>query len=196
MRVRLLPSQLLESPKLTPIGTGDDRYADLDRRIIGGFGGMHRGPHDGKMNVTDVTAACLHTVIDIYNHVVDKKGPLTFVNFHFDYEDDDVVIVSRRDEVARLKIQPRRPTDLMIRIPGFATKVEIDASGRALPQYRIGDFTFVPAVGSEGLTMEYDLPRDRFVERTNNVDYTFEMRGDQIASIVPWDAFYPFYPNG
>jgi hypothetical protein len=196
MRVRLLPSQLLESPKLTPNGTGDDRYADLDRRVIGGFGGMHRGPHDGKMNVTDVTAACLHTVIDMYNHVVDKKGPLTFVNFHFDYEDDEVVIESRRDEVAHLKIKPRRPTDLMIRIPGFATKVEIDAAGQALPLCRIGDFAFVPAVGSEGLTMDYDLPHNRFVERTNDVDYTFEMRGDEITSIVPWDAFYPFYPNG
>jgi len=148
------------------------------------------------MNVTDVTAACLHTVIDIYNHVVDRKGPLTFVNFHFDYEDDDVLIVSRRDEVARVMIQPRGPTDLMIRIPGFATRVEIDVAGRALSPCRLGDFAFVPAVGSEGLTMEYDLPGNRFVERTNNVDYTFEMRGDEITSIVPWDAFYPFYPKG
>lgn len=84
----------------------------------------------------------------------------------------------------------------MIRIPGFATTVEMTTAGRGVPLHRIGDFAIVRAVGAEGLTMTYDLPRDSFVERTNGVDYTFEMRGDEVTSIAPWDDFYPFYLSG
>jgi hypothetical protein len=194
VRTRLLPSQLLESPRLTPNGTGDDSYADLDRRIIGGFGGMHRSPHGGKMNVTDVTAACLHSLTDVYNHIVERKGRLTYVNFHFNHEDTEIRVISRRDQRAQLTVIPRGSSDLMIRVPGFATSVEIAAPGRPPRVERVGNFAYLPAIGYQGVTMVYDLPRETFAEETDGVEYVFEIRGDEVTGVTPYDDFYPFYP--
>jgi hypothetical protein len=136
----------------------------------------------------------LHTVIDIYNHIVERRGPLTFVNFHFDREDDNILIVSRREHDARLTVKPRKHMDLMIRIPDFATNVEVDIRGRLPRVGYFGNFAYVPAVSSEGVTVRYDLPVETFAERTNGVDYSFELRGDDVTGIAPHDDFYPFYP--
>jgi hypothetical protein len=53
VHARLLPSQISE-----------DEHPDP--RAVGAFGGCHTRPHAGKTPVTDVTAATLHSLIDIY----------------------------------------------------------------------------------------------------------------------------------
>jgi hypothetical protein len=193
MRVRILPSQLRESPPLKPNGTGDDKYHDLDRRIIGGFGGMHRSPHGGKLNVTDVTAACLHTTIDVYNHVVERTAAGTSVNFHFDYADDGITVTSRRGERGELTVSPHKPANIFVRIPGFVRDFRIAVAGRPSEARRIGNFAFIPDVPTAGVTINYDLPRETFVETTNGIDYHFEMHGDDVTGIFPHDDVYPFY---
>lgn len=71
VRSRILPSQIRETPSLHPISRfGKDATRDLEKRIIGGYGGCHNHPHGHKVAVTDVTAADVHTLLDIYEHIV------------------------------------------------------------------------------------------------------------------------------
>ncbi|MEI6915603.1 MAG: hypothetical protein WCL39_10770, partial [Armatimonadota bacterium] len=86
VRARLLPSQIVTSPPLRPtVDDGKDRHRDLDKRVIGGYGGCHTKPHGGKQGVTDVTAAGVHTLIDIYKHVAVTEGGQLTVLFHMAY---------------------------------------------------------------------------------------------------------------
>ena len=88
---------------------GQDRHVQLDERILGAFGGIHRWPHSGKRPTTDVTAAVLHTLADLYCHIAVPSLAGRRILFHFDYQDGQVQVTCRRslqDAEATLTVVP------------------------------------------------------------------------------------------
>lgn len=199
VRCRILPSQITTRLGLTPREDADrDAYRDLDSRALGAFGGMHRHPHGEALPTTDITAADLHTLCDIYTHIVEPTELGLRVNFHFDYEDEHVRVNSERSEAARLVVRPKSRRPLLIRVPGWTPSgsVRLSTDGTLRPNTWIGDSLLVTG-GDLGATVEveYELPLTTVLETTDGVEYEFSWRGDEIIGVRPNTDFLRFYPT-
>ena len=199
VRARILPSQITERPGLTAMAEdGRDEHARLDERVLGAFGGIHRHPHGGILPTTDITAACLHTLCDVYRHVAEHTAAGTRINFHFDYEDERVRVTSRRREKGCLEVLLKETAPLFIRVPGWtpADSVAVMAGGQPARFDRTGCFLFAgEAKAGTAIQMQYDLPARTIRETTDGVEYRIEWRGDDVTGITPNTDFLPFYPT-
>ena len=198
------PSRRLESrrstPPLHPASDGNgDEYCNLRDRVLGAYGGMHLEPHSGTKPTTDVTAACLHTLADVYHHVLLRGDSGLKILLHLDYEDSWVRIRSRRGErTGRLTVLPRIRENVLIRIPRWTplSSVRLKVRGAPLDPEIYGDFVLIAGnLMPAEITLEYGLPVTRKVERTTGVDYHLMWRGDEIIGVTPNSSFYPFYPD-
>ena len=198
VRCRLLPSQIVQRPGLKPaIQDGSDVHADLDVRVVGGYAGMHE-PYWGRNPATDITCAVLHTLVDVYQHVVVQSPIGLVVNFHFDYEDEKIRISCERGERAKVTIVPKIRQNVAIRIPPWTTQdsVQLTVNGQALNETRIGRFAYIPRdVFPAPILLQYDLPVRKEVERIAGVDYTLSWKGNGIIGISPNSDFLPLYPT-
>ena len=199
VRCRLLPSQVTERVDLTPASDEDkDEYRDLSDRFVGALGGVHyHVPHGGKQATTDVTCAALHSLCDVYNHIVVKTPTDLVVQFHFDFEDRDVKVTSKRDRHAELTVQSKSDRNLRIRVPRWtpADSVAFTTGGKPITPTMLDNFAFIPRpqIDTE-LVLTCDLPESTTSEETDGVTYTCLWRGDEITGISPNTDFLPFYP--
>ena len=208
IRVRVLGSQLTTSPGLMPgqgegaataakCGTEADLGTELDRRALGAYGGILRHhPHGGIIPTTDVTAADLHTLCDIYTHIAERTAAGLRLNFHFDYADEAVRIHCEDGESRTVSVALQVPQNLFVRVPRWtpSDSVEMRVDGAASGVEMRGDFAFVPA-GPAEIVLRYELPRRQVVESTDGVDYHFTWRGDDIVGVKPNADFLGFYPT-
>ena len=217
VRSRLLPAQVTEPPPLVPMADDDaDNHRDLPQRAVGAIGGVHRrGPHSGKANTTDVTAACLHTLVDVYNNIVVPTDTGLAIYFHFDYDDESIAVRSERDASARVSVTARTGDDLMIRIPQWtpAESVHFTDDGEPVTPSRIGDFAHFPGrAGGREIVVAYGLPQRRTTETIGDevifvdeslralhsgtrTEHELTWRGDEVVGICPNDDWLPFYPT-
>lgn len=199
VRTRILPTQITESPKLIPDGEGADIYADLDDRILGGFGGVYKRTHGGKYSITDVTAADVHSLTDIYNHIVVETEALTRIFFHFCCKTSSVTVDSFRDgKRAVLNVESKTGKLLEIRIPGWtsAESVCVKVNGESVtPRIRDG-FLRIAADGMPvSVTVTYALPEMEIEETIHGETYRLRFVGDEIVGVSPNTDYYPFYPS-
>ena len=199
VRARLLPSQITNSPGLRPtIDDGKDEHFNLDERIIGAMGGCHSEPHAGKQAVTDVTAAGLHSLIDIYKNITIHTDTGLTVNFHFDYIDDEIQIISKRDQDATIEITVKNQQNIMVRIPKWTlmNSVCFTANGNLINPVMIGNFAYLTHQLFPGkIILKYGLPVHTTMEKTGGVEYKIVWRGDDVIGISPNSDFFPFYPS-
>ena len=199
VRSRLLPAQVTEPPSLVAtVDDGADEHRDLQRRAVGAIGGMHKRPHSSKANTTDVTAACLHTLIDVYNNIVVPTDTGLAVYFHLDYQDELVTVRSERDENARVTVTSRSGEDLLIRVPRWtpAASVQFTDDGEPVTPSRIGDFAYFPGTApTREVVVVYDLPERQTTEVIGDAEHEFTWRGDEIIGVCPNDDWLPFYPT-
>jgi hypothetical protein len=190
VRARLIPCQITAAPSLK-----QEKFAPL---LIGAYGGMYTAPHAGKIATTDITAAVTHTLVDVYRHIAERDDNTLKINLHFDFEDADVCIVSKRATSAAVSIIPKRATNILIRIPRWTPRqsVSLKAAGQPIDLLMLGDYALVPKEQGTGtIELTYSLPVTTETERTDNVDYAITWRGDEIIGISPNSDFYPFYPD-
>ena len=180
VRARLLPSQIMEGPDT----------------LLGALGGAV-GLTSGKSAVTDITAATLHSLIDVYNNIVQRSVHDIRVHFHFDYHAPDIVIISRREEQAILTLTIRNSKNLFIRVPGWTSENSVKLTVNGIPSepIRYGAYVFVPG-NEDGLVVEltYDLP-ERITTESAEREYTLKWRGDEIIGAYPVGKKFPFYPE-
>jgi hypothetical protein len=192
VRCRIVPGQIPE--KYAKDGNGQ-----VDRRFLGGWGAYHQ-PQGGMMCYPDVTAAVLHTLCDVYRHIAVRSGTDLKVNFHFDYEDDNVRITSRRAEEAEVSISPKNQDDVFIRIPGWTPpeSVRITVDGKPLPVKMVGRFAQVRRESlspSSKILLRYALPLRTTTETINDAKCEYTWRGDDIVGVSPNTDNRPFYPT-
>ena len=200
VRARILPSQITRPIGLIPrLDDGLDEHTDLDRRALGAFGGMPTQTHGGKNPTTDITAADLHTLCDVYTHIVEDTPLGLQVNFHFDFEDERIRILSTRGQSANLDILLKTPKTLFIRIPGWAPaeSVHLQVNEQHTPLDWISRFLVIPKSPRPArIQIEYGLPITHLDETTDNVTYHFTWRGDEVLFVTPNSEWLPFYPAG
>ncbi len=198
VRARILPSQITAPLGLQP-SRDEERHENLDDYVVGAFGGMHTHPHGEIRPTTDITAADLHTLCDIYQHIVEETAIGLAVNFHFDYEDQRVRIEVERGEIGRLTVLLKAAQPLLIRIPRWAPVESIQLAVDGQPYTgttQIGNFLFVPRQEQPApITLQYKMPFQVQDEMTGGVNYRISWRGDDVTGIAPNAPFLPFYPT-
>ena len=197
VRARLLPSQITSRLGLKP-AANEDAQTDLDALVVGAFGGMHTHPHGGILPTTDITAADLHTLCDIYAHVVEETEAGLVVNFHFDYEDERMRIEIARGERCRVTVEPRITRLAFIRIPAWAPRESVELSVNGTPADLVwdGHFLIVSALDPPGrIEIGYELPMRTLTERIDGDDYHLTWRGDDVIGLAPNTDFLPFHPS-
>ena len=200
VRSRVIPSQITDCPDLKPLPeVPQEDCTNLKERFIGGYGCGIIRPNTADNVYTDVTASVLHAVTDVYRNIAARTDAGLTVCLHFDLEDENVSIVSERQQAARLSVTPKVHDNVLIRIPRWtpAESVKVSVNGQSVPIRKIGGFAFVPKGLLPGkILLEYALPERATVEHTIGIDFTFTWRGDQIVGVSPNDDFFPFYPSG
>jgi hypothetical protein len=180
------------------VDDGTDRHANLDARVVGAFGGMHRHPHGEVRPTTDITAADLHTLCDIYTHVAESTPLGLLINFHFDYEGERVRIETNRDKTGLLTVWPKTAQPVCIRIPAWTPResVQLTVNGQANRPIWLAGFLFVPKhqVGDR-IEVKYELPVSTTDESADGTMYRLTWRGDEVIGIAPNTDFLPFYPT-
>ena len=199
VRSRILPSQITEPIGLVPAAEGGgDEYANLDARALGAYGGVTPHPHGESSPITDITAAGVHTLCDIYHHVVEATASGLLVNFHFDYGDSRIALQTRRDRTGSLAIRPRSGVRTLVRIPSWtpAASVRLALNGRPAERSWADGLLLVPAQpdGTQ-VEVEYDLPAATSTEQTDGETYRLTWRGDEVVGIRPNTDFLPFFPT-
>ena len=199
VRSRILPSQILDTPALAPsAASGGDTVRNLEQRIIGGYGGCHHHPHGGKRAVTDVTAADVHTLIDIYKHVAVSAGNTLEILFHMDFEDSRVRVACQRETRGQLTVTPKTDAALCVRVPQWTPResIRFRAGNQPLTPVYAGHFAMIGRVpAGTNVVMEYDLPRRQVTETGLGVAAEILWKGDDVVGIAPNTTFYPFYPD-
>jgi hypothetical protein len=196
---RLLPSQITAEPE--PSGRVDDgTFQHNDGpRAVGAYGGVHVTPHGGKTSVIDVTAAVVHTLADVYTHIVTRDATGMAVHLALDYADDQVQVTVQRGERAVVRVRPQTRTALRVRVPGWApaASVALTVSGQPYAAQVIGGYVLVPAERLPAtVELSYALPARETVEAMpHGPTYHLHWRGDEIVGITPNDAYRPFYPS-
>ncbi|HNU98402.1 MAG TPA: hypothetical protein PKK20_00500 [Verrucomicrobiota bacterium] len=199
VRARILPSQIRETPSLHPISRfGKDATRDLEKRIIGGYGGCHNHPHGHKVAVTDVTAADVHTLLDIYEHMVLLDDQTLEVFCHLDYDGPHATVLSRRGQRAELTVIPKIERAVAIRAPRWTPveSIRVRVGGDLVHPVYAGHFARLgrqPA--GTRIVMEYDLPERRTRETDLGSPYEIAWRGDEVTGVRPNTTLYPFYPE-
>ena len=192
VRSRIVPGQIPE--KYSRDGKGN-----LDLRMLGGWGAYNH-PQGAMMSYTDVTAAVLHSLCDIYKHIAVRDESGLMVYFHFDYEDENVRISSERADEAKLKIIPKKQDNVLVRIPKWtpANSVRLTVSGESVPVKMMGNFAFIERVKLPQwpeIILRYGLPVKTTTETINGVDYRYTWRGDEITGAYPNTTQRPIYPT-
>jgi hypothetical protein len=195
VRARLLPSQIQQPLGLQP--ADGEAASNLDDLALGAFGGMHTHPYGGVRPTTDITAADLHTLCDIYDHVVEETALGVLVNFHVDYEDERLRITSTRDTCGRLLIEPKSAQPVAVRVPAWAPResVVLTENGRAQQLSWLGPYVSVPATEPAApIELTYALPEATVAEQIGDTTYALTWRGDDITALLPNTDFLPFHP--
>jgi hypothetical protein len=193
VRARLLPAQMTDDD------IRDHPERDSAPRERGAWC-IHGPSHAGKGCTPDVHAAVIHTLCDIHSQVLTHTPAGLRVNLHFDAENEAVKVVATRTREAKLTLTVKRPEQVRIRLPGWASEssIRLEVDGVSQPLRRTGVFAWIPAdilrVGST-VELRHDLPECQTEETMpSGRRYRFQWRGDGILGIAPQDEGMPFYP--
>ncbi len=199
VRARILPSQIWQTPPLHAIAQhGKDATRDLERRILGGYGGCHNHPHAHKHPVTDVTAADVHTLLDIYQHIVLSDEKTLEVFFHLDCDTPTAKVMCRRENSGELTVLPKVDRAVAIRVPRWTSResIRVQVGRDKVDPVYAGHFAQLGRVpAGVTITMTYDLPRRQTKETDLGVLYEIYWQGDGVVGVKPNTKFYPFYPD-
>lgn len=190
IRARIVPGQITEKQ-------ATDVKGIVDTRFMGGWGAS-REPQGCMMSYPDVTAAVIHTLCDVYRHVAVLSGKDLTVNFHFNYEDKNVSIISKRDRQATVTIVPKELNNLHIRIPRWTPpeSVQIFINGKPFPTTLIGSFAFIPRTSfseRQEIVVNYGLPETMTTDTINGAEYRYQWKGDDITGVSPNAELRPLY---
>lgn len=200
VRSRILPSQIVEEVPLTPeANDGKDLHRDIAKRIRGGYGGCTSHPHGGKLAVTDVTSADVHTLVDVYLHAAKLRNGVLEVPVHMDVDGKDARVETRRGAQAEVSVTLKKAAPVAIRIPQWAppSSVFLTVDGKPIAPVVAGHYARTGKLpAGKTVVLRYDLPTRQTEETDLGQTYKLSWRGDEVTGIQPNTDWLPMYPNG
>lgn len=193
IRSRILPAQITEDDLADP-GNAEVR---LGPRHLGGWG-VHGAPY-GKGCILDVLAAVLHTLTDVYDHIVTREAIGLVIHLHFTCSSREVELDYTRDRDACLAVRPKVAGPVAIRVPGWVPRdsvhLSINGTG-SLPKF-IGPYVFVAqSEPGRSITLRYPLPERVSTETfPSGRAYRLKWRGDEVVGVSPREMPLAAYPS-
>lgn len=120
------------------------------------------------------------------------------VQFHFDYDDQDVSIRSTRSGSTAVTVTLRYRQHPLIRGPGWGPpdSVAFESAGHLATPLWVGTFAFFGGEQVTGpITLTYDLPATPPRKTSTPPTTPSNWRGDEILGISPNTEYLPFYPT-
>ncbi len=198
VRARLVPSQIVHANITPAADLQGDVVANLSERVIGTIGGSFAEPYGKYYSTVDITAAGIHTLVDIYNNIVERTAQDVKVYLHFDIENNYISLKSRRADKATLNIDMKVDANLWVRMPRWAPadSIIVMQNDKKLAYEKMGDFIVIANQFTPGsVVITYDLPITKETEKVNETTYTLLWRGDEVIGIRPNIDITPIYPN-
>ena len=152
LRAQLLPSQVRDLDFTAEVDGGDERR-DLRDRLKGVFGFSavygHLPADQGVAAPSlDIVGGAVASLCAAYRAVVRREDRTTFVNLLFDHATDDIEVGSPYTG-AGLRITPRAPGDVLVRVPGWVDRRASRWEARRRPAGRLPDQTPQSRGGSD-----------------------------------------------
>lgn len=182
IRARLLPSQIVD---------------EANPRRHGAWG-VYGHPF-GRGSILDVFAAVIHSLVDVYQHIVTPTADGGYsINLHFSVDTPQLTVRDLRADCGRLQIVPKQPCPLRVRVPAWPPRetVSLVVSGENLPLRWDGSYLLVSAKDVKlGSTIElaYDLPAHETVEvmPVSRREFRLSWQGDDVVACDPKVPIYP-----
>ncbi len=198
VRCRVLPSQVTAPLGLEPVEDSGDDCALLDERTVGAYGGMHGHPHGVKKPTTDITAADLHTLCEIYEGVVRENADGVWVDFAFERESPAAAVRVTHSEREEITVIPSNRCPLFVRVPPrvdrTSVRATVDNTERS-PGWTAGHAALGIVPAGSAVRVNYPTPAQTEHETVEGVDYAIRWQGHDIIGIHPNTATRPFYPS-
>jgi len=194
MRSRILPGQISSADAENPA----NRDVEITPKMLGAWGAS--GNPYGKASSIGTTAAVLHTISDIYKHLVTRNSAGLMVNLHFDYTGPEMQMETERSECATLTCRPSIQDNVFLRVPSWAPAQSIclTLDGRDYPMSSVGSYLHVARTdlhpGSE-IVLRFELP-ERTTSETmpSGKQYHLRWRGDEVIGISPYEPPLSIHP--
>jgi hypothetical protein len=198
VRCRILPSQVTPADAANPENAG----VTLGPREMGSWGAF--GAPNSKGWIIDVIAAVLHTLTDVYANVVTRETGGLKVNLHLTCDRPEAEVVSERGEEARVRVRPKVPGNVLLRVPGWAPResLRLTVGGREYPLRFVGGYLLIGGEklqGGEEIALTHALPERMSTERfRSGAEYHLAWRGDEVVGVSPREtplAIWPAIPS-
>ncbi|MFZ2655847.1 MAG: beta-L-arabinofuranosidase domain-containing protein [Victivallales bacterium] len=185
LRSHLLPVQITAEDVGAPARKGD---MTVGENWIGGWGCQFE--RQIKDLIYDVLAAVVHSLSDLYAHTTVRDQHGLTLNWHFDYEDDQLRVTHVRTDEAVVCVEPKKDEPLRIRIPAWtpSDSIRVSIGGRAVQAPRIGAFLYLDCglvKNRTPITLRYALPAYTTQEKCGNTIWRLAWRGDAVVDTVP-----------
>jgi hypothetical protein len=151
LRCHLLPSQLRDVSFIhdPPNPKNEDGLRDVANRHLGAWGFPapygHRFPGLTYMSFNmDIVGGVVGSLCEVCRHVVRREPSGVWVNLLFDWETDDVRVVSPYTHDT-LRVTPKRPGPIWVRIPPWVKREALTVRPEAAAARHTGDYLFFAA---------------------------------------------------
>lgn len=202
LRGMLLPTQHRE-PELRAFMRDNehpksDAEFDVIRRTVGGYAmqlpndRMREG--DWPLSTLDITSGAIHAMAECYRHRVVRNGDTSKVNLFFDYDGDDVTIVSGLSLEGRIAFTMKQAGTLSIRVPEWCDGAAMQATvNGATFKTEVTEGYLVLSGLAAGTKGEVRFPLVCKVEKetVDRTEYTTTWIGNQIVDIQPRGVVSP-----
>ena len=208
MRSVILPSQVLRDDFFPVMEEPtEDRYRDIRRRCIGGFGfpmpSAHLEHPGSALNTIDITQGAVQGIAWFTRHIaVDKEGA-TQINLFFDWDNELARVESALPVEGRVAVIPKRDGTLRVRVPSALVEGSLRferAGGEAAYAMDNGYAVLEGCRAGERVTMTF-IPLDFHYGETyypgtpEETVYEVYRHGEQVAAVLPIRGIYPLYEN-
>ncbi|MHB0999097.1 MAG: hypothetical protein ACYC27_07615 [Armatimonadota bacterium] len=201
MRSALMPSQVLDDSfaKNSPNPKGDFER-DMKERMIGGFGfptpTAHLKNEDSRVNTVDITQGAVQAMCEFTRYIIAESDLGIQVNLLFTWENELAKVESSLPEEGRLRIQVKKPSNLIVRIPERIVdgSLRVECGGEVVTGIRQGVYIVLPNE-VEGTVFDISFNPERF-DRSEYVYhklYNVSWFGEQAIGISPVTGIYPLF---
>ncbi len=204
MRSALLPSQVLENDfiKENPSPKGDFER-NMKGRIIGGFGfptpSAHLQAPDSPINTIDITQGAVQAICRFTQHIITQTPLGIQVNLLFSWENELAKVESFLPKEGKLVIHPKKPTNLLVRIPRciVPSSLRARANGVEIEGKRFSEYLLLPNSSTKTEFLVTFAPeRYETFEFINHKPYKINWFGEQVIGISPVSGIYPLFGEG
>jgi hypothetical protein len=198
LRAQLLPSQVRNLDFTAAIEGGDERR-DIRGRLPGifGFNAVYGHLPAGKGEAApslDIVGGAVASLCAVYQAVVRRQDGVTHVDLLFDHETDEVTVGSPYTGPG-LRVTPRAPGDIVVRLPGWVDQDALQVDGAPAGDRVQGSRIRLvePAVGMT-IAIDFPLPEHDLLLRHRRHEIRARLRGDEVIAMDCLGAGLAFFP--